>query len=147
MANWNSVRKKFKIDGSLRDLYVCGTELHDWQIFLDFLRISKMTFIFTIDGIPRDLPRNINDVIILRNNSPLSLQIVIDGNITLNCHFFLTNDDTDPIELDVDPKEIQSEESFNSLWSFISKVGIKLKKKVHLTHENSPQSIIATFIP
>lgn len=147
MSNWKLLKEHFKSDGSLRDLYIHGTDIHDWQRFLDYLKDQKIKTEFWIDGTSADLPKSIEGVVILRDKTSLLLEITVKENLLINCHFFLNRHDADPIELDLDPKQVQSAEDFECLWGFVFSIGKFLMKRIDITHENSPDSVIATFIP
>ena len=63
-----------------------------------------------------------------------SASIDLNG-LILNCHFFLP----DQIEFDIDPKEVDSIESFQNVLEFMKVISKALDNQVTLTGENSPR--------
>jgi hypothetical protein len=61
----------------------------------------------------------------------------------INCHFFTEQE----IELDLDPREVNSEERLNSLFRFMKVLGKHLGKEVILTLENSPHLVLLRTSP
>jgi hypothetical protein len=47
---WERHTSLFASDGSLRDLYVRGTDVSDWQRLLDFLRAGAYTLRYIVDA-------------------------------------------------------------------------------------------------
>lgn len=56
----------------------------------------------------------------------------------INCYFFTEEE----IEMDVDPKEISSKESYESLLSFLEWLSSSLGRNTYVTFENSPAETI-----
>ncbi len=63
------------------------------------------------------------------------------GSIQANCHFFYE----DIIEFDIDPREVQTEEAFERVQRFMREIGDLLEREVVLTHENTPEAVIAAY--
>ena len=61
------------------------------------------------------------------------------GGVQLNCHFFAERE----IELDLDPRQITSEESFNALRQFMEPLADALQHPILLTPENLNECPIA----
>lgn len=95
-------REVFHKDGSLRDVYIHGTTLSDWEQFVDFIRQvpgSKLSFRW---------------------------------------------DHEEEIELDLDPRQITESADADRVFEFITALGKRLRKEVHLTEENSPELVLYT---
>jgi hypothetical protein len=133
MMNWSEYKREFSWDGSWRDIYVLNTKIDDWQDFINLLRNSE----FPVDGLPDDLPSIFSDAEI----RPL-LTINVGG-VTLNCHFFRTEE----IELDLDPREVTEVEKANELFRFMEAIGCALRKPVRMTPENLKDRPIFEFWP
>lgn len=136
---WNEIRWIFEPDGALRDIYVQDISISDWVLFIDFLNQN-----YPIQYGPTD-QKNIGnqidkDYIILfltDNTGELeckSATIDLDG-IKVNCHFFLA----DQIELDIDPKDINSIEDYTKIIGLMEKISQSLKNQVTLTDESRPE--------
>jgi hypothetical protein len=134
MDEWARYKDAFFWDGSLRDLYVHGTDEQDWQALLMFLRTSAYALSFTVDGAPRLLPHRVADIFALWAEASPVLAIDSD-HLALICHFFTP----DEIEFDLDPRAIDSPAQGERLVSFIRALGQAVNKVVLLTPENMPE--------
>ena len=65
------------------------------------------------------------------------------GGVLLNTHFFSLEE----IEFDLDPQEVDSEERFGSLLSFLAGCGRATGKTAIVTCENLPQKVILRYHP
>ena len=141
LLRWEECSEAFKVDGSLRDLYIFDTTLNEWDEFLQFLKFSQYSVEYSIDDVTAEIPisahRGLND----RKHSH-KLVIRFDT-IRLNCFFFMENE----IELDIDPKEINKQEDLDALLEFISMLGNTLSKEVFITEENSPEEVWIHYSP
>ena len=63
--------------------------------------------------------------------------------VSVNCHFFII----DEIELDVDPKEVRSDEQHTALLRFVRNLAVATGRDVVLTHEGAPSEHILSFRP
>ena len=138
--DWRDV---FHQDGSLRDIYIRGTTLVDWQRFLDFVRTqSGWTASFRWDDQERPMPADASDIFEERRHASPLLSLSLQG-IVVNCHFFMP----DEIELDVDPRQIAQQDDAERVYAFLAQAGKHLRKEVTLTEENSPEAILHRFGP
>jgi hypothetical protein len=133
-------KEAFEWDGSLLDIYIHETTLHDWQSFIDWMRHSRYNFSFASGNNLSSLPDNVQDVFNEQETSLLSISI---NEIMANCHFF----GIEEIELNIDPREVVSEENFRDLMDFISSLGKTLSKQVKITPENMPNMPLFLFTP
>jgi hypothetical protein len=132
-------KEAFEWDGSLLDIYIHDTTLNDWQNFIDLIREGAHEFSFSTGHNPSSLPDNVQEVFDHEETSLLSISIV---GMIINCHFFTIEE----IELDIDPREVVSEENFRDLTSFISSLGQALAKQVMITPENLPSKPLFLFV-
>ena len=65
------------------------------------------------------------------------------GAATANCHFFVESE----IELDLDPREIQSANSHNEVLSFLEGLAAAIGKPVVVTPENGQSTPFLSFDP
>lgn len=133
-------KEAFEFDGSLLDIYIHDTTLNDWQSFAKFIRFGKYNFSFATGDNSLSLPEDVQDVF---NGEEASLLSISINGMQANCHFF----GIEEIELDIDPREIESEEKFRDLMDFISSLGQALAKQVRITPENLPSRPLFLFMP
>jgi hypothetical protein len=132
---WSECSEAFRPDEGLRDLYVHGTSLREWQRFLSFLASSAYQLKYTRDGEPEVIPRHAADVFADREPAHhLSIQL---GAVTVCCYFFTPEE----IELDIDPREVRSQQELDIVMSFMSALGATLLHDVILTEENAPDYV------
>ena len=128
----------WEADGSLRDLYVLGTSMKDWQDLLDFAGQFPLQYWF--DGEPNERPE-IEQLFSNRNGSHL-LSIKI-GKSTANCHFFNEGE----IELDLDPKEVVGPNEHDQILQFMEGLAEKIGKPILLTPENGSEVPYLSYEP
>ena len=133
--NWNECSDAFHKDGSLRDIYVHGTTFHDWESFLSFLASSSYQIEYVRDGEPEAIPTDAATVFADGEHTD-NLTIRVTG-LSILCHFFTPEE----IELDLDPREVTSQEHLDALLRFMSDVGAVLRHDVILTEENGPEAV------
>jgi hypothetical protein len=135
MNHWHDIKSEFEADGSLRDIYVYQVSSDYWDMFLKKIMASgyKLEFIHSHKLMP--LPLTLNTIQALQETDPTTLGIWVNDNMLLNCHFFIATE----IELDLSPRDINTENDYEVLLTFLSWLANTLKKNVHLTHENSPE--------
>ena len=133
MVAWETVAEDFVPDGSLRDVFVSGTDLSDWQRVVQYLLGSGLALRLTLNDEPADLTADgVEELFAAQEEASVLLTIDIAG-MQLNCHFFWPAD----IEFDLDPKEV-TETNFAALLEFMRSVGSRLEKDVVLAPENMP---------
>ena len=77
VVKWEQVRLDFAYDGALRDIYVLGTDLPDWQAVLDIMRTFIPPPIFMVDAAVSDLPYNAETILNLRTSNSTHLKIFL----------------------------------------------------------------------
>ncbi len=140
--NWDQVRQEFDDDGSLRDIYVFGTELLHWQQMLDALRSAGYGLEYSLDGKPLEVPRDVADVFAIRDdfNCLLSARF---ADARANCHFFIIEE----IEIDIDPCEVTGQQELDALLGLMRCVAQAVRKEVVFTPENCPEIVIFRVVP
>ena len=133
--DWAHCREAFHWDGSLRDIYILGTVEGDWESFLSFVKSRGFALRYERDGKHWELPNRAAAA--LADRSCAHNLIVTVASVTFHCHFFTP----DEIELDLDPREVTSQGSLETVLSFMSDFGSHLSKDVILTEESSPEHI------
>lgn len=141
--NWSLYQKEFRaLDGSLRDIYVHDTTIGDWRSAWAWLRAKGYQLNYSVDGQSRDLPEDPQDALSLRKTAATLLSIHV-GSIQVNCHFF----DVDDLEMDIDPKQVTSDETLDELFGFLLGLAAVLDKRVDLTDEGDPDRVIFVALP
>lgn len=131
--DWKDCKRAFYVDGSLRDIYVHGTTRVDWDQFLKLL--SSLEAEGFVNGQLSQLPKQATEIFEQNGDTSFLAKFEI-SNVKLNCHFFTV----DEIELDIDPKEVTSQQGLDAVVEILALIGKKLGKDVVLTDENTPAS-------
>lgn len=133
-------RRAFYIDGSLRDIYVLGTDEQDWQKLLNFLHTGVYSVKCVIAGEHSPLPERVADLFSLIHTVGGMLYID-EKHLDLHCYCYIFEE----IEFDVDPRIINDEHLIPRLLDFMRDVGNILNKEIVLTPENMPQRPLYRF--
>ncbi|WP_299427721.1 hypothetical protein [uncultured Shimia sp.] len=137
---WSDCKDAFRADGSLRDIYVRNTTEDDWNRL--FAAFSKYEMTLFCDGDPSpeiEVPAAIFERC---NEHHYRLEMLAKG-ITFQCHFFTV----DEIEIDVDPKEIKSQQDLDVVLDVMGAIGRALAKPVILTEEATQNYVWIAFDP
>lgn len=138
MKEWRDVKNEFEPEGSLRDIYIEDINESVWNLFLSNLPDSDYELCFTHGQEVVALPQSFAEIRKLQETEPTTLGIAIEDGIWINCHFFMESE----IELDLSPKDIDTESKYKNLIGFLLWLNLGLRKPVKLTHENSQTDII-----
>jgi hypothetical protein len=129
-------------DGTLRHIYVFGTDLKDWDRVLAHIAKSYTTVEYWLDRTRySSLPRAEAIFAIQQHFSSL-LRVTLNG-VIFQCHFFTP----DEIEFDIDPREIDTPERLQALLEFVEGLGQSTGKTVVVTPENSPKWAFLRYDP
>lgn len=140
--DWSQIAPDFRADGSLRDIYICGTSMDDWTCVWAALTVEPSSLEFTIDGEPRTPPAAVTEVFMLGRAHSLCASYTL-GQQRLNCHFFCEEE----IEFDLDPRDVVGLDEAKQLAEFMKSIGRATSKEVRLTPENEAGSTIARYEP
>jgi hypothetical protein len=140
--DWRLAAPDFEDDGALRDIYILGTTIDDWQAVWTFLCGEGERLAFTVDGIAQEPPDAIDDIFARRGETGCLAAYRLGGQV-LNCHFF----DIGEIEFDLSPRDVDGPEAVDTLVQFMGALGRVTAKPVILTMENSREAVIARFDP
>jgi hypothetical protein len=139
--DWKSIKDKvYFLDGSLRDIYVLGTDRNDWSKWVDFVNTNyKISFHNYETEITHD---KIDFSVILDfwngNRDSASMATVFIDKIIIHVFFF----DEEEIENDITPTEINSMEDHNKLIKYLVGLSKALNKPVVMTPENERETIL-----
>ena len=139
------VREEMKPDGALRDIYIEGVSLADWDRFLTWITTRGGTYGFAASGSETWSPEMPTASILFspdREDLP-GLLFLKAGGGDLCCHFFCAGE----IELDLDPKDFQCDANIQALLGFMQSIGDLLRKDVLFCYENWKNALIVTYSP
>jgi hypothetical protein len=136
-VSWTDVAPDFVRDGSLRDIYVFGTGMRDWDVVLAYLRTRYQPLEFSVDGRAAALPTEAADVFALRLEATPLLRFGVGG-VDVACHFFTP----DQIELDLPSEQVDGPERLASVVEFLRGLAFATSKAAVLTEEGSPNLVI-----
>jgi hypothetical protein len=139
MVTWAEVSRHFAQDGAWRDVLIPGSELADWERFIETVRTGAWDFEYRIDGEPAPLPTslvNLSD----EESRLLRIQVLENG---LNCHLWIDGE----IELDFIPTDIRGQRDIDLLGEFCGQLASVVGRPVTVTHENCPDDVILTYEP
>lgn len=145
--DWEIIKKEFEFDGSLLDIYILNTTLHDWKEIVNYLNKSPE---YKTELIIKYLKPNLEELNLsdieklLKSIDSYNWHIkIFRQNININCYGFEINE----IEFNIDPREVTNQNSFNILLDFIKNISVISGKEVVLTPENFQESIILSYKP
>jgi hypothetical protein len=139
--NWADCGDIWARDGSLRDIYIFNTTLEDWKKFLIFLT-GRSGSVYSVDGESAPLPHNLQEQFRPDRERSYLLAFPV-GRLILHCHFFSVEE----IELDLDPRDIQSQDDLSQLAPFLRELAALLGKEVRLTAENDRARALFSCLP
>ena len=140
MIDWYACKPDFCCDGSVRDIYVFNTTEHDYDLFLDALEQWEYRLEFTINGEKALLPNSARRMFDMQPAAAPLLELHA-GAVRVRCHFFCRSE----MELDLDPRDIQSQSDLNGLTNFMVRLGKILDKNVYLSPENAAETPIFEY--
>lgn len=129
------------VDGSLRDIYIFDVVLEDWN---RLLKLLKKSYPLECDEM---IPETIQEIIPIREERGLCLSVMLGHNISANCHFYVSLNESSPIEFDLDPRELQSPYAMNKVFEFMQLLGNEFNREVFLTAENCEDIVLLTYSP
>jgi hypothetical protein len=140
---WARVARDFEWDGSLRDLYVRGATIEDWQAIIDAIRARYAPLVFRAGDTLGKLPERVAEIFPhwATGQTPY-LQFAING-VDLGCHFFTPQE----VEFSLDPRQIVSSKQLDVVLGFLSDLARITGKEALLTPENSLETPIFRAAP
>jgi len=132
--------EEFEMDGALRDIYVVGATVEDWQKVLDELRDCTPTVL--VNDVPADVP--LLAEVIARRAGPqrIAVQYYCEP-LDLMLHFW----GDDAAEFSFWPDAIGDEAGLAALLDFMRRLGRAVGKPVLVTPENSEEVPILEYDP
>jgi hypothetical protein len=126
--DWEQQREDFAADGSLRDIYVEGATLADWQALLELaVRVDPAAELLANE---EPIPFSTPITRCFEGDASCMLRFSVGG-IILISHFFTETE----IDLDLLPAEVRGERELQSLLIFLAELGALTRKPVTLTPE------------
>jgi len=129
-------------DGSLRDIYILNTAAEEWTRLFTFLRAQpdEIQTTLLMNNYPVPIPDNISGIFGKDRKSSIEMKTIVSG-IDVRTHFF----DIGRIDLDLDPREVQSEEAMNTLFKFFGDMAKTLEREIILTEESQEDIVLLIF--
>jgi hypothetical protein len=107
-ATWANCRADFSFNGAFVDLIAYTAGSAEWDAFWAALRSGPFELRAYQDGEPIPLPETVAWFLAEQEKATVMVS-VLSRTVTANCHFF------SDLELDIDPREVVSEEAFESV--------------------------------
>lgn len=136
--NWSVQQQDFEPDGSLRDIYVLGTTVDDWNEVVRHIGLGSYRAKFAMNGAPMPIPHRVDELF----GTAQGLLTFWVGTVDLACHFFAA----DEIEFDFYPNAVREHE-LHQLLGFLADIGDLTGKVVVLTPENCREAPIFRYSP
>lgn len=138
--SWLEAASDFDRSDGLRDIYILDTTPEDWDKAYRFL-IARYPHVLRRNGIEEDPPAHVHRILEEAQDAATLLALDVAG-LQVNCHFFTAEE----IELDLDPREVVDEESFQAVTALLLELGRLLGKRSILTYENSQDAVILEYV-
>jgi hypothetical protein len=141
---YEKAKEFFYSDGSFRDIYAFNTTLEELDKFLNYVRPRLRKNSFSIGDKEVLLPESYKEILneVAKRNTNSILRIPV-GESELNCHFF----DSSELELDLQPKDFQTEGEWVELNNFLRGLAEAMNKEIVMTPENTPEEIFIRYEP
>jgi hypothetical protein len=141
-VRWADLKRALRVDGWLRDIYVEGTDVSEWQRAYDYVRHPVADGVAEAASHPDRLPDDIAAVFALQNTLGARLDLGI-GNVGINCHFFTES----ATEFDINPAGVASPADARTLLTFMEGLASAVGRNVMLTGDSQPHQLWLTFDP
>lgn len=138
---WTELKKRIYFeDGSLRDVYVLGTNVKDLTKWTELVneKYNVEFYDARIDTTTDRISFKAIEETWMEDNRELVTATIKIGPININCHFY----DHSEIENDIDPREFKSQAEHDNLIKYLKDVSCLLDKEVIVTDENTKNSIL-----
>ena len=139
---WNEIKDKiYRWDGSWRDIYILGTTIDDWRLWINFVnRAEKIRWVNPLSSINEAQIQFevIAPYLQLEQFSGSTVSFWIAPTIQVNSHFF----EVGKIENDIDPREVCSVNDHIAVINYMKSVYYLLGKEVILTDENHESHVL-----
>lgn len=135
---FDTINALWRIDGSLRDLYVQSMDLRHWRLFDTFVHQNKSVYSF--DGNPAKFP---GSEAVFANREGHHILSLMLGSLSINCHFFVP----EQLELDISPREVLGTIEHDAVLKFVEQLSETLGLPVDVTPENSETAPFITYSP
>ena len=134
------IKKVAFLDGTLRDLYLYNVSLEDWDRMIEL--VKEFYYLKSDHDV---IPDSIKDIISIVDKEGFNLQILLNEDVSANCHFFISENETSPMEFDLDPRELQSISGIKNVLQFMRHLGDRFERDVFLTEENCKDMVLLSY--
>lgn len=136
------VKNDLAPDGALRDFYVQGTSVTEWDRFLAVAPCFAERTVFEWGEKEYPLPQSFRSIRRMQEQDPTNLTMWVSGQ-TVCCHFFVESE----VELDFRPDDFQTEQKWSSLVAFFQSLVNAIGKRGIITQENCVDYVIDEIMP
>jgi len=124
-------------DGTLRDVYIDGGYLEDWQRVVDAIRSRGWPSVYHEDNEVVAMPSRVTDICNRTEHTSCSWRVEIRDKVVAVAYFWL-----DDMGFDFSTREVVGQEQFDAVCDFIRLVGAAAGKPVSVCLEGaSPESL------
>ncbi|PIB35722.1 hypothetical protein BFP72_10115 [Reichenbachiella sp. 5M10] len=138
--NHKTIAELLTLNGALRDIFILGSTLDDWNNVLHGLKNSDYGLDFLIDSEPAELPHNAEEIFKIENSKTLRVR---QDNIFFNSYFFVDSE----IDFDIDPRDFVAFEQGEDLVNFMRFLSNLTNKPCILTPELDQEYILMKILP
>ncbi len=131
------ILSELESDGMLCDICGLNTEVSDWNRLLG-LSSSLGNATYYCDGEEAPLPSTAGSIF---EDDHVHLLRFDLGGVGISTQFFSVEE----IELNLDPREITSEEDFKRVLDFCAKIGREIGRDIKIAPENRPQFAFLSY--
>lgn len=142
MDNWDKIKKNVYFeDGSFRDIYVFNTSEDDWLKWVEFINLH-----YEVEFGSQKKYENKIDYEVVKNylndekgiEESIVAYIKLSNTLEINCLFWSITE----IENYLSPKQVKNMDDHNSIIRYLQEIAKLLSKKVVLTLDDEPESIL-----
>lgn len=134
---WNDVSHFFEVDGSLRDIIVRETSVLDWETLISLSRqLGNVSY--QADGEDAALPSAAN--LLSDKGRTHCMKVDLGGPVVMALF-----SDCEEMELDLDPREIGSQDELDRVLNFCSKLSLELERDVAITEEGNLEATLLSY--
>lgn len=119
----------------MRDIYVFGTDIHDWRKWADLMNEKyKVEFYDAKTELTKDKIDfgTVEECWTQKDREWITATIKL-GAVNIRCHFFIDSE----IENDIDPRELKSLDDHSNVLKYLRDISVTLDKDVFVTTENT----------
>ncbi len=143
LDHWLTYKKEFDTDGSLRDIFIAPTNIHDWHLLASLLSASTYKLEFKGKWPGPGFPAGLDSLFYASDDQETAVLAIDLSGVCLHCHFFSQA----AIEFDLVPAEVAVPSQLAAIFNFLQLISEALGKAVVLAPENQWACPIFSYSP